>query len=174
MVAIESTPDVRQSPAAFEFLDAFRSDATSGGRWAPSRIAPMPAEAIERRCCNGEGGGGGRSAEWLEVREGTHLRLLGGERPLDRDVLLLQTLGVALQRGQLRFQRAHCRHVGGDLRSLGLLNLQFADRLREVGFHGDLCRRHAARVVEDEFVLQRAEEVEGEKWEQRGVWESWE
>ena len=50
----------RQSPAAFEFFDAFRSDATSGGRWAPSRIAPMPADAIERRCCNGEGSGGER------------------------------------------------------------------------------------------------------------------
>ena len=91
----------------------------------------------------------------LEVREVAHLRLLGGERPLNRDVLLLQALGVALQRSQLRFQRAHCRHVGGDLRSLGLLNLHFADRLREVGFHGDLCGRHAAGVVEDEFVLQR-------------------
>ena len=61
MTAIESTPDVRQSPAAFEFLDAFRSEATSGGRCAPSRIAPMPAEAIERRCYNGEGSGGERS-----------------------------------------------------------------------------------------------------------------
>ena len=94
----------------------------------------------------------GKSLGW---REATHLRLLGGERPLDRDVLLLQTLGMALERSQLGFQRADRRHVGGDLRSLGLLNLQFADRLREVGLHGDLRRRHAARVVEDEFVLQR-------------------
>ena len=97
----------------------------------------------------------GKLREVWEVREATRLRLLGGERPLDRDVLLLQPLGVALQRGQLRFQRADCRHVRGDLRSFGLLNLHFTDRLREVGFHGDLCGRHAARVVEDEFVLQR-------------------
>ena len=94
----------------------------------------------------------GKSLGW---REATHLRLLGGERPLDRHVLLLQPLGVALERGQLGLQRADRRHVGGDLRSFGLLNLRLADRLREVGFHGDLCGRHAARVVEDEFVLQR-------------------
>ena len=88
------------------------------------------------------------------VAGGHHLRLLGGERPLNRHVLLLKALGVALERSQLRFQCADRRHVGGDLRSLGLLGLHFADRLREVGLHRDLCGRHAAGVVEDKFVLQ--------------------
>ena len=51
----------------------------------------------------------GKLREVWEVREVAHLRLLGGERPLDRDVLLLQPLGVALERGQLRFERADRR-----------------------------------------------------------------